>query len=174
MNPVVRTENSSDQKAVFEINTLAFGQENEARLVDALRQNHSVFIPELSLVATIGSEVAGHILFTKIQILDINGNSHQSLALAPMAVAPKFQKSGIGSLLIRKGIETAKILDYQSVIVLGHEHFYPKFGFIPAAKWNIKAPFDVPPEVFMAMELENGALQNVTGTVVYPGEFTAV
>jgi predicted N-acetyltransferase YhbS len=65
-------------------------------------------------------------------------------------------------------------LGYQSVIVLGHEDYYPKFGFEPAEKWNIKAPFDVPSNVFMAIELVKGSLENISGTVIYPKEFETV
>jgi putative acetyltransferase len=173
-NVTIRQETKDDLKAVFELNHLAFGQDNEARLVIALRNNLIVFIPELSIVATNNNQIAGHILFTKINIKDENGNLNESLALAPMAVRPEFQKCGIGGQLIRKGLEVAKELGYKSVIVLGHEHYYPKFGFQPADKWNIKAPFDVPPNVFMAIELEKDALKNISGTVMYPKEFETV
>ena len=167
----IRQETQNDYNEVFELNHIAFEQDAEAKLVDALRKNPTVFVPELSLVATDNSKIIGHILFTKINIRDNNGNLNQSLGLAPMAVFPEHQKKGIGRQLIRKGFEVAKALGFKSVIVLGHEHYYPKFGFEPAAKWNIKAPFDVPSNVFMAIELENDGLKNISGTVIYPKEF---
>ena len=68
-------------------------------------------------------------------------------------------------------INIAKELDYKSIIVLGHENYYPRFGFKPASKWGIKAPFDVPDESFMALELNDGSLDGVTGTVVNANEF---
>ncbi len=167
----LRQETKDDFKAVFQVNQIAFGQDDEAKLVDALRNNPTVFVPDLSIVATNNNKIVGHILFTKINIKDDNGNLHESLGLAPMAVSPELQKSGIGGQLIRKGFEVAKELGFKSVIVLGHEHYYPKFGFAPADKWNIKAPFDVPSNVFMAMELVKDGLKNISGTVVYPKEF---
>ncbi len=170
----IRQETVKDYKKVFELNCIAFGQKNEARLVDVLRNNSDVFIPELSLVAITNKKIVGHILFTKISIKDDNGNLHESLALAPMAVMSGFQRIGIGGQLIRKGLEIAKKSEFKSVIVLGHEHYYPKFGFEPANKWNIKAPFTVPENVFMAMELVKDGLKNISGTVIYPKEFDAV
>lgn len=171
---IYRQETQDDFQEVFEINHKAFGQQNEAKLVNALRNNPNVFIPELSIVAAKNNAIIGHILFTKINIKNDDKTLNESLALAPMAVLPEFQKNGIGGQLIRRGLETAKQLGYQSVIVLGHEDYYPKFGFEPAEKWNIKAPFDVPSNVFMAIELVKGSLENISGTVIYPKEFETV
>jgi predicted N-acetyltransferase YhbS len=170
----LRQETQEDFKDVFDLNHIAFGQENEARLIDALRKNTKAFVPELSIVATKNNKVVGHILFTKIKIKDDNGNLNESLGLAPMAVRPEFQKFGIGGQLIKRGFEVANELGFKSVIVLGHEHYYPKFGFQPANKWNIKAPFDIPPNVFMAIELAPDGLKNISGTAVYPKEFETV
>ncbi len=170
----IRQEISADFMDVFDVNRLAFGQDDEARLVDALRQNETAFVPGLSIVATADDEIVGHILFTRISIKDDSGNLHESLALAPMAVKPGFQKKGIGGQLIRKGLEVAEDLGFRSVIVIGHEHYYPKFGFEPAGKWNIKAPFEVPSDAFMSIELVADGLKRVSGTVVYPKEFESV
>ena len=170
----IRQETEADFVDVFEINRLAFGQENEAKLVNALRNNKTVFVPELSIVATEENKIVGHILFSKINIKDDIGHIKESLALAPMAVTPNLQKKGIGGLLIHRGLEVAKALGYESVIVLGHEHYYPKFGFEPAKKWNIKAPFEVPVNVFLAIELRPNGLKNTMGTVEYPKEFETI
>ncbi len=170
----LRKEQKADYHQVYELNTAAFGQEDEAKLVDALRKNVTAFVPELSIVATINDSIVGHILFTKITIESENGQRYASLSLAPMAAEPGLQKRGIGGMLIRGGFEAAKKLGFESVIVLGHEHYYPKFGFEPAEKWNIKAPFDVPSNAFMAIELVPGGLSSVSGTVKYPEEFGSV
>jgi putative acetyltransferase len=146
MNIVIRQETEADFSAIYELIKVAFGQDNEAKLVDALRRGES-FIRDLSIVATLDNKVVGHILFTKIKIKDLN-KEYESLGLAPMAVSPRLQKKGIGAQLIKHGLKKAAELGYKSVIVLGHEHFYPKFGFIPADKWNIKAPFNVPANVY--------------------------
>jgi len=168
----IRPERPEDRDAVFDVNRLAFGQENEARLVDALRLS-SAFIPELSLVALDGSQVMGHILFTRI-IVRGGSQAHDALALAPMAVLPPFQKQGIGSALVRRGLEDARGLGHRVVIVVGHPDYYPRFGFVPARPLGILAPFEVPSEAFMALELKPGALLGIRGVVEYPPEFNEV
>lgn len=173
MNIEIRKESPTDFPDVFELNCMAFGQDIEANLVRALRDSDA-FIPQLSLVATNDKKIVGHILFTKIAIKEDNGNIHESLALAPIAVRPEWQNRGIGGELIRKGFSVAKDLGFKSVIVLGHENYYPKFGFVPCEKWNIKAPFDVPANVFMGIELVREGLKNVSGTVVYSKEFDSL
>ena len=173
MNLTIRQENKADYKIIYELNLLAFEEKEEAVLVDLLREKDE-FIPQLSLVALLNNEIVGHILFTKIKIIDDNENEHESLALAPMAVLPKYQKKGIGGKLINKGLNIATKLNFKSVIVLGHEHYYPKFGFVPTKKWNIKPPFEVPTNAFMGIELVKNSLENVSGIVKYPKEFEEV
>ncbi|MGL4908471.1 MAG: GNAT family N-acetyltransferase [Bacteroidales bacterium] len=170
---IIRQEESKDIHKVFELHKLAFGQDAEARLVDAIRANPSLFVPELSIVATDEKRIIGHILLSKIKIND-KEQTHESLALAPISVMPDLQKQGIGKRLIKKGLETAQSLGFTSVIVLGHEQYYPKFGFTPAKRWSIKAPFDVPSTAFMAIELQAEALKGISGTVIYPKEFESV
>lgn len=170
---IIRQETPADREAVHDVVRAAFGQADEAILVDRLRQNDAAFIPALSLVATVGSEIVGHILFTTIRIIEGNGTASPSLALAPVSVAPTYQRRGIGGMLIARGLETATQSGYTSVIVLGHADYYPRFGFAPARQWNIKAPFDVPDTAFMALELVAGGLTGVNGTVAYPVEFAS-
>ncbi|MFA8435614.1 MAG: GNAT family N-acetyltransferase [Marinifilaceae bacterium] len=168
----VLPEQKQHYNTITMINDMAFGQEAEGQLVIKLRKNRK-FRKELSLVACMGPEVVGHILFFPIDILKEDG-THPTLALAPMSVIPELQGLGIGSELVKKGLAKAKKLGYDSVIVLGHEDYYPRFGFQPASHWKIIAPFEVPDAAFLAIELEKGALENAAGKVQYPKEFDNV
>lgn len=173
MEIVVRPETPQDYPAITKINDLAFEQPNEGRLIEKLRHNKA-FISRLSLVAEVEGRVVGHILFFPIEVKEEEGIVSLSLALAPMAVSPEFQKRGIGGRLIMSGLEMAQKLHHRSAIVLGHAEYYSKFGFKPASLWNIRAPFDVPNEAFMAIELTTNGLKDVEGTVLYPNEFGEV
>ena len=167
---LIRTETVADEAAVFAINEQAFDQPDEARLVDALRRSKS-FVPSLSLVAEADGQVVGHILFTTIRITRPHAEPVPSLALAPVAVLPAWQRQQIGSQLIQNSLQQAKRLGYSSVIVLGHEHYYPKYGFRPAQEWGITAPFEVPAAAFMALELVPGSLAEAQGVVQYDPAF---
>jgi putative acetyltransferase len=172
MNISIRPEQPADIDDVYELNKMVFEQENEARLVDHVRQGPN-FIPELSLAAFSDDVLIGYILFSQITIT--NGDyRHQSLALTSMVVHPDYQKRGVGAKMITFGLQKATELGYTDVLVFGHEYYFPKFGFLPAARWNIRPPFDVPTEVFMALELIPNALSNVSGIVEFPIEFSVM
>lgn len=171
MEITIREETQNDYETVYDLIKEAFGSENEAQLVEALRQNSQVFVPSLSLVACFDNQIVGHILLSKIKILDNRHNEFESLALAPVSVKPNFQRKGIGKKMILQSIEKAKTINFTSIIVLGHAEYYPKFGFVPALKWNITSRYNVPSNVFMALELCENGLKNISGTVIYPKEF---
>ena len=165
----IRQENIKDYKEVYNVIKTAFetaehSNGNEQDLVVALR-NGDGYIPELSLVAEIDGQIVGYILFTKIII-----GKYVELALAPLAVLPEYQRQGIGSKLIKEGHKIAKSLGYHYSIVLGNQNYYSKFGYIPAIQYEIKSPFDVPNENFMAIKLNNTNIE-VKGIVEYPKEF---
>jgi len=157
---------------IFEGNRLAFGQENEARLVENIRRLPN-FNSALSLVAIESDRLVGHILFSEIAIAISRGDV-TALALAPLAVLPQFQNQGIGSRLVREGLKQCQILGYKVVIVLGHPNFYPRFGFAPAINKGLRSPFSVPDEAFMVLELVPGALTGISGTVKYSSPFDNV
>lgn len=167
----IRPERIQDHDAISAILIKAFDQNDESLLVSALRSS-SGFIPEISLVAEIDNKVVGTIIYSDIKIIDSDGYEFDSIALAPMAVDPVFQKTGIGSKLIRTSIDMARDLGYESIIVLGHAEYYPKFGFTEAAPMGIKAPFTVPSEALMVLELKKGALNEIQGTIKYDEAFS--
>ena len=167
---IIRQETHKDFKAVFNLIEEAFKTEKysdhkEQFLVERLRKS-AAFIPELSLVAEIDGKIVGHILITKLKI-----NEFDSLALAPVSVLPEFQGKGIGGKLIIESHKKAKELGYQSIVLLGHETYYPRFGYERADKYGIELPFEVPKENCMVIELTKNGLKGVSGMVVYPNEF---
>lgn len=169
----IRQEQKNDYRKTEEVVKEAllneeFSDKKEHELVKRIRECDA-FIPELSIVA-VDKEIVGHIMLSKITI-EQGGTTIDSLALAPVSIAPSHQKKGIGGKLITAALEKAKELGYGSVVVLGHPEYYPKFGFERASQWNIKAPFEVPDEVFMVMELRENTLQGVEGIVQYSSAF---
>ncbi len=167
---IIRPELKSDYERITALHDHAFGQIGESRLVEALRRN-PLFIRGLSLVALLDGNLVGHILFFPVLIRD-GQKVFRSLALAPIAVLPDYQRKGIGSALVNTGIDEAREGKHRSVIVPGHPEFFPGFGFRPAIHYGIRPPFDVPADLFFAMELIPGGLTGVSGIVEYPPEFS--
>ncbi|MEK4299640.1 N-acetyltransferase [Oceanobacillus sp. FSL W8-0428] len=176
MNISLRQEQPEDYHHTEILIEQAFRNEEmsdkqEHFLVQRIRRSDA-FIPELSIVAVNQQdEIIGQILFSKISIKN-QEQTTESLALAPISVHSDYQKQGIGSMLMNKGLKKAKEAGYNSVIVLGHPDYYPHFGFKLASLWGIEAPFDVPDEAFMALELEKDAFKNVIGVVQYSEAFS--
>lgn len=166
---IIRKEKTSDHEAVFELIQEAFlgaqhSDGTEQNLVENLRKGTS-FVPELSLVAVKNDEIVGHILFTVGTV-----GEEAVLVLAPLSVKPSYQRMGIGKALVKRGHEIARTLGYGYVFVLGSEHYYPKFGYVPASTLGFEVPEGFPDINFMAIKLRDDAPQ-LKGILVYPEEF---
>jgi putative acetyltransferase len=162
----IREETAADVDAIREVNRLAFAQDQEGNIVDALRSNSAAL---LSLVATIDGEVVGHIMYSPASIGEVTG-----AALGPMAVLPDFQRQGVGSRLVEAGNQRLKTARCPFIIVVGHAEYYPRFGFTPASKHNIRCEWDLPDEVFMLAVLDPMKMQGVSGLAKYRHEFSTV
>ncbi|NNC94968.1 MAG: N-acetyltransferase [Chitinophagales bacterium] len=174
MKVKLRQEKKGDHTEVNKVIELAFQNEpisdqTEHYLVEKLRKSAS-FIPELSIIAEHDREIYGHILLTKAKIIDGN-KSVETLALGPVSVLPKVQNKGIGGALMRDAHEKALLLGYRSIVLLGHENYYPRFGYMIADEFGIRFPFKAPRQNCMVKELVPGSLKHVGGMVAYPKEF---
>jgi putative acetyltransferase len=163
--PIIRAESTDDLDGIRTVNRLAFGREDEARLVDALRAEGYV---RVSLVAEVAGQIVGHVLFGTLSIVS-EGRTIEALSLAPLAVLPAYQSQGIGSALVDLGLKVCREAGHRVVVVLGHRDFYPRFGFSARLAERLVSPFAGPE--FMAVELEPGALEGVEGGVRYPPPF---
>lgn len=164
---IVRKEVLKDIAAIRCVNEQAFGRADEAYIVDSLRKREFATV---SLVAVRDDQIVGHIMFSPVTIQS-ETDSFEAIALGPMAVSPTHQRLGIGSQLVHAGLEECKKMGQPIVIVLGHPEFYPRFGFKPSRPFGIRWENDVPDEVFMVVELTEGALDGRGGVVIYQDEF---
>ena len=163
----IRSERAKDKEPVYQVNIKAFKTEDEARLVNALRDSGCEYI---SLVAERDNKVIAYILFTPVTLTGHQPNL-KLLGLAPMAVLPEYQNQGIGTALVKQGLEECRDRGYDAIAVLGHSNYYPKFGFVPSDEYGIKSEYDVPREVFMIQELVAGCLKGKSGVIQYHEAF---
>jgi len=161
---MIRPERPDDFDVIRELNRAAFNGDDEARLVDRLRSDGLVVA---SLVAEHAGELIGHICFSELPIRTANG-SIAAVSLAPMAVRPGRQRTGVGSRLVRAGLEACRAT-HAAVLVLGHADYYPRFGFSAELARRIASPFSGPS--WMVLELKPGALAGIEGSVQYPAAF---
>jgi putative acetyltransferase len=165
---LIRAECSEDVVAIDRVNREAFGSDVEARLVEALRHARAV-ISSLVAVDNQG-HVVGHILFSPATIITAS-HEMRVASLAPMAVTPARQRTGIGSMLIGRGLQECKRAGYRAAIVVGHPSYYPRFGFSSALVANLNNPF-AKGDAFMGIELANGSLSDLDdGQIVYPDAY---
>jgi putative acetyltransferase len=157
-----------DINAIGVVNERAFARVAEAMIVDKLRHACSEYV---SLVATEGNQVIGHILFTPVTVHYEHGFI-RGMGLAPMAVFPEYQRQGIGTALVARGLEILHDRACPFVVVLGHPDYYPRFGFEPASRYRIRSQWDgIPDEAFMIRVLDRSSIPNVPGVAKYRDEF---
>ena len=165
----VRGEKAADYDTITEINRLAFGRDDEANLVNAIRKTKSYEFG-FSLVAIKEDVILGHVLFSK-GFITHRGRRFKCLILGPIAVHPEHQRKGIGKALVNEGLERAKEVGFGAVIVVGDPAYYSAFGFKPALTMKLRTTLKVPDENFMAKEISRNALRGIIGTVMFPREF---
>jgi len=169
---IIRSETPGDYPAIHQVHASAFGQENEAVLVEELRGSPG-FDAELSLVAERDGRVIGHVLFSPIAIRT-ERDPTTALVLAPVAVLAGHQKSGVGSELVRHGLDACRRLGHRLVVVVGHPEFYPRFGFRPASRRGLTLPFDAPDDAFLLWQSAPNDPSDVAGMVEFPPAFDNV
>lgn len=161
---MIRTAEPRDYPAIRQVMRHAFGQDDEANLVEQLRADGDVLV---ELVAASDIAIQGHILYSPLAIVR-GSRTLRAAALAPVSVLPAFQAKGLGGELIRAGNARCKELGCVGVIVLGHAAYYPRFGFSPQIAESLQAPFSGPH--FMALEFEPGVFAG-GGAVRYAKAF---
>ena len=159
---MIRHARPDDHTAIRSLIEAAFGQIDEADLVERLRADGDVMF---ELIEEEAGQVVGHILYSRLWA----DSEHLYAALAPLAVRPERQRSGVGKRLTAASIETAKDFGAHAVLVLGHPDYYPKFGFSRDAAALVKSPYSESP-AFMALALEDGALDRPV-LIAYPNAF---
>ena len=166
----IRYEKPEDIPLLYSLHEQTFKRDAEAKLADKLRQTCA---EHLSLVADDHGTIIGHIMFTPVLIK--NDTVIQGMGLAPMAVLPSRQGRGIGTLLVKSGLQILKEKECPFVVVLGHPDYYPRFGFHTASRFNIKSEWNgVPDEAFMLLVMDDKAMQNVSGIATFRDEFNEI
>ena len=162
----IRGEQAGEYQEIRQVIVAAFGGDIEANLVELLRDRNKA---PVALIAVSDNKIVGHVMFSPVTIT-LAPKAFRAVGLAPLAVLPEFQRQGIGSMLAREGLKKCAGTGFEMAVVLGSPYYYPRFGFSRASLYGLGNEYDTN-EHFMAMELKNGALDKVSGTVRYSLEF---
>jgi len=166
----VRPEEDADHERVRAVHEAAFGRPDEARLVEALRASAH---PAISLVAELDGRVAGHVFFSPVG-LEPSSPGFAAAALGPLAVGPPAQGRGIGSALVRAGLERCPGQGWRAVFLLGNPAYYERFGFAPAGPLGLLYGSEALERAFQVRELAPGALAGCRGRVRYHEAFAGL
>jgi putative acetyltransferase len=159
--------------AVRQLHLQAFEDRREEALLVELLHTASAAVVSLVAAADPEGRVVGHILFSPVQVDGRGSDPQIMVGLAPVGVLPEYQGGGIGSRLIREGLDACRKAGYGAAVVLGEPGYYTRFGFERASGKGLGNEYGVD-EHFMVVELSNGALDGVSGTVRYREEFREV
>jgi len=168
---LIRSTEDADLPHILEVERDAFGEDEEAELVRQLLDDPTAR-PLLSLLAWRGERPAGHILITHADLETETGDEMPAVRgsiLAPLAVVPGCQRSGVGGALVRDAIRRTAAAGVDLMFVLGHPSYYPRHGFTPAGRQGFEAPFPIALEdadAWMVQELRSGFIGRVRGRVI--------
>lgn len=160
---IIRPERPSDQAPLRALHEAAFGQAQQADLVDALR---ALGLAQVSLVAEEEGALLGHVLLSRIE-LESAGRAISAACLGPIGVIPTRQRQGIGSRLMQASLEGAREQGIAIVVLVGHADYYPRFGFSSGRARSIASPYTKFGDVWMAAELIPGSL-SAPATATFP------
>jgi len=156
----VALETHGQAPAIRALLLQAFPTALEADLVDRLRHDGDVAI---GVVAMEADAVVGYAAFSPMAA------PMKALGLGPVAVKPDRQRSGIGEMLIRNGVQRAKEAGWDAVFVLGASAYYSRFGFETAHASGFTSPYAGPH--FMALPLQDSTMRSRSGRVDYAAAF---
>ncbi len=178
----IRPEEKKDYKDIISLILRSFGEGTDysngidvVALVEEIRQSE-YYIPELSFVAELGNQIVGHFLFSKFPLSPTKKGGYEQVdnidivMLAPVAVHAEYFHQGIGSTMLKLGMEKVKEMGYKGITVEGDYHFYNRVGFKTSSEYNIFPTSGFPmqePRCMMCQETYEGALDGIEGNVVY-------
>jgi putative acetyltransferase len=159
----IRPEAPGDIVAIHALNCACFPSDDEARLVDLLRDAGRL---TASLVAVNARKVIGHVAFSPVMA----ENGATGAGLAPLAVAESLRRQGVAAALVRAGLETCRAARIAWVVVLGEPEYYGRFGFRPASAFGLSDEYGGG-EAFQALAIVPGGVPTDAGLVRYAPEF---
>jgi len=155
----ILTEKPEDAAAIERLHERTFGPGRYARTAYRIRERMAHRL-DLSYTARIGTLLVGSVRLTSVCVGDT-----PALLLGPLTIEPPFRDKGIGKAMMERALKDAKEKGHKLVVLVGDEPYYARVGFKRVPKGTIAMPGPADPARILAIELTEGALANVSGTV---------
>ena len=184
----IRPEEHKDYKDIVSLVLRSFQEGTDysdgtdiVALIEEIRDSE-FYIPELAFVAELNGKIVGHFLFSRFPLSKTPEGGHGGaketdiVMLAPVSVHADHLRQGIGSAMIRLGIEKVREMGFSGVTVEGNYKFYHTVGFRTSSEYGIYPVSGYPmtePRCQMCMELHPGSLKDKGGYVVYDMYYNA-
>lgn len=168
--PTIRLEQAGDEAAISQVVTEAFRAGAEAALVEELRRSGGLW---LSLVAEADGVILGHVALSPVTVAGVSGGMRWQ-GLGPLAVAPTWQRRGIGMALVRSAVAIAGERGATAVFVLGASRYYGRLGFDVAAPLGWRCSYEAPAPAFRVCRMDERGRLPPPGTVHYHPAFDAL
>lgn len=181
MNIIIRNETKDDYKKSENLTREAFWNVyrpgcTEHFVLNKFRESKN-YIPELSFVMEKDGEMIGHVMYAHLHIKSYDGKTIPIMTFGPISIAPEYKRQGYGTRLLRYSMQKAKEMGGKALAITGNIDFYGKSGFILASEKGIRyadaEPNDRVVPYFLIKELEDGFLDNISGTYSDPEEYFA-
>ncbi|WP_296869073.1 GNAT family N-acetyltransferase [Thermovirga sp.] len=173
----IRNEEPKDYRRVEEVAREAFWNLyspgcHEHFVIHKMRE-HDDFIKELTFVIEVDGQVEGGIFYTHSKIVSKDNTEYKTITFGPVFISPKFHRKGLGKKLITHSIEieVAKEMGYRAILALGYPYHYKPYGFVGGKKYNISMPDGKFYKGLLVLPLYEGALDNISGYVVFSDVF---
>ncbi|MGP0904199.1 GNAT family N-acetyltransferase [Serratia sp. CY76391] len=163
---LIRVEIPVDAAGIDALLRRAFGRDDEADLVQQLREDGLL---TLGVVAT--DDEGGVVGYAAFSPVDVAGEDRQWVALAPLAVDESLRRQGLAEKLVYEGLDSLNEFSYAAVVVLGDPAYYGRFGFKPAAAYGLNCRWPDAESAFQVYTLAQDALNGVSGEVAFSAPF---
>lgn len=170
MDMELRPERPSDYRETENVIREAFWNHyapgcNEHYMVHIMR-DCPTFVPELNYVAVHDGRIIGHAVYLKSVIKGDDGKDYEVLSLGPIAIAPEYQRKGVGGRLIERTRQLARKMGFRAILLCGDPDYYTRQGFVPAEQLGIRTAEDMYAVFLHVCELYENALSGIRGRYI--------
>ena len=158
----IRLAQETDLDSIQKIIKTSFSDEENKVITNIVAElaKETAIHPIKSLIAEVDNQVIGYVSYSPIFLRsDANISGY---ILAPLAVSPEHQKQGVGTNLIKSGIDLLVKDGVNVLLVYGDPDYYGRFGFQKKTACSFMPPYPLEyPFGWLGVVLNETAIPNI-------------